>query len=70
MTQPDAPGEAGRAADPTPNRMPPPLRVVEGDIETRLRQLLRLMTRESTPELTQMLERLRYRAPLRIVRND
>ncbi len=70
MTEPQAPGEAGGAADPRPVRTPPQLRVVEGDIETLLRRLLRQMTRETTPELTELLKRLRHRAPLRSVRND
>ena len=69
MTAPHEPNDEGEDASAQPGRTPK-LSVVHGDIETLLRRLLRLMTRESTPELTQMLERLSYRAPLRSVRND
>ena len=70
MTQPQAPGEASQQGDAVPGRTPPQLTVVKGGFEALARRLLRLMTRETTPELTQMLERLSYRAPLRSVRND
>ena len=65
MTAPHEPRDEGGEAIPNRSRTPPQLSVVHGDIETLLRRLLRLMTREATPELTQLQDRLSYRAPLR-----
>lgn len=65
MTAPHEPRDEGKDKSPDPGRTPPPLRVVDGDIETLLRRLLRLMSRETTPELKRLLDRLSYRAPLR-----
>ena len=64
MTAPHEPRDEGEDASAQPGRTPK-LSVVHGDFEALARRLLRLMTRETTPELTQMLERLSYRASLR-----
>ncbi len=69
MTAPHEPGDEGKEAIPQPGRKLQ-LSVVHGDIETLLRRLLRLMTRETTPELKQLLDRLSYRATLRGIDNQ
>lgn len=64
MTAPHEPRVEGEDATAQPGRTPK-LSVVHGDFETQLRRLLQLMTREATPELTQLLDQMSYRAPLR-----
>lgn len=51
MTAPHEPRDEGKEASPDPGRLPPQLRVIDGDFETLVRKLLRLLTRETAPEL-------------------